>query len=174
MLSRGYNYTGERMMEPSIYIETTIPSFVVGDISPILATAAHQIVTRRWWEEERKKYRLFVSPVVEDEILQGKTQLAKQRVALLEGLRRLVVNSLITDLASELHSYLRLPLAAETDALHLAIACHYETDYLLTWNMKHLANARIRREIERFCTEKGMFIPIICTPEELAGWSDEL
>jgi len=161
-------------MKPSLYVETTIPSFVVGGISPVLATAAHQVVTRRWWEEEREKYRLFVSRVVEDEILHGKAQLAEQRIALLKGLRRLVVNASVTELAGELHSYLQLPLAAETDALHLAIACHYETDYLLTWNMKHLANGRIRREIERFGNEKGVFIPVICTPEELAGWSDEL
>jgi hypothetical protein len=161
-------------MKPSLYIETTIPSFVVGGISPVLITAGHQVVTRRWWEEERAKYRLFVSRVVEDEILQGKTQLAKQRITLLKGLQRLVVNREVTDLAEELHSYLRLPPAAETDSLHLAIACNYQTDYLLTWNMKHLANARIRREIERFHNEKGVFIPVICTPEELAGWSDEL
>jgi predicted nucleic acid-binding protein len=161
-------------MKPSLYVETTIPSFVVGGISPVLTTAGHQVVTRRWWEEEREKYRLFVSRVVEDEILQGKAQLAEQRIALLKSLERLVVNRDVTELAGELHSYLRLPPAAETDALHLAVACHYEIDYLLTWNMKHLANARIRRDIERFGNEQGMLIPVICTPEELAGWSDEL
>ncbi len=121
-------------MKPSVYIETTIPSFVVGGISPILATAAHQITSRRWWEEERDNYRLFVSRVVEDEISRGKAQLAEHRIALLEDIQRLAVNRAATELAKELHSYLRLPPAAETDALHLAIACHYETDYLLTWN----------------------------------------
>jgi hypothetical protein len=160
-------------MNPSLYIETTIPSFVVGAISPIFATAAHQLATRRWWEEEREKYRMFVSRVVDDEIMQGKAQLAKQRIALLRGVQRLVVNRASRILAGELHSYLRLPPAAETDALHLAIACHYETDYLLTWNMRHLANGWIRRGIERFGREKGIAIPIICTPEELAGWSDD-
>ena len=79
-------------MKPSLYIETTIPSFVIGEISPILATAAHQITTRRWWNEEREKYRLFVSRVVEDEVVRGKSQLAEQRIALLAGLPRLVVN----------------------------------------------------------------------------------
>jgi hypothetical protein len=160
-------------MKPSVYIETTIPSFVVGGISPIFATAAHQLATRRWWEEERDKYRLFVSRVVDDEILQGKVQLARQRIALLSGVQRLVVNRASRILAGELHSHLRLPPAAETDALHLAIACHYETDYLLTWNMRHLANGWVRRGIERFGHEKGMTIPVICTPEELAGWSDD-
>jgi hypothetical protein len=161
-------------MKPSVYIETTIPSFVVGSISSVLATAAHQAVTRRWWEEERGRYRLFVSRVVEDEILKGKMELAEQRFALLVGLQRLVVDAPVTNLARELHVYLQLPPAAETDAMHLAIACHYETDYLLTWNMKHLANGRIRREIERFCRDRGMPVPAICTPEELAGWSDDL
>jgi len=78
------------------------------------------------------------------------------------------------DIAEELHSYLRLPPAAETDALHLAIASHYEIDYLLTWNMRHLANGRIQRDVARFSKERGVCIPVICTPEELAGWSDEL
>ena len=39
-------------MKSSLHVETTIPSFVVGTFSPVLANAAHQIVTRRWWEEE--------------------------------------------------------------------------------------------------------------------------
>jgi hypothetical protein len=73
-------------MKPSLYVETTIPSFVVGGISPVLATAAHQVATRRWWDEERQKYRLFVSRVVEDEILLGKAALARQRIAILNGL----------------------------------------------------------------------------------------
>jgi hypothetical protein len=161
-------------MKPSLYLETTIPSFLVGGVSPVLTTAAHQIVTRRWWDEERDKYRLFVSRVVVDEIAQGKTELARQRIALLQNMPRLVVDEAVGELADELHSYLRLPPSAETDAMHLALACYYKTDYLLTWNMKHLASGRIRREIDHFHDERGLFVPVICTPEELAGWSDEL
>ena len=105
-------------MKPSLYIETTIPSFVVGGISPVLTTAAHQVVTRRWWQEEREKYRLFVSSVVVDEIMQGHRGLAQERAALLQDVQFLVVDDAIGELAAELHSYLRLPPAADTDALH--------------------------------------------------------
>jgi hypothetical protein len=35
-------------MKPSLYLETTIPSFLVGDVSPILITAAHQAAARLW------------------------------------------------------------------------------------------------------------------------------
>jgi hypothetical protein len=161
-------------MKPSLYVETTIPSFVIGEVSAVLATAAHQVTTRRWWEEERDKYRLFVSRVVVDEIAQGKTELARQRVALLRGLPRLIVSDAVGELADQLHMYLRLPPSAETDAMHLALACYYRTDYLLTWKMKHLASGQVRRAIDRFHDEKGVFVPVICTPEELAGWSDDL
>lgn len=112
--------------------------------------------------------------MVEFEIARGQKDLAKQRITLLEGLPRLLMNREIIALAGELHSYLRLPPGAETDALHLAVACYYETDYLLTWNMKHLANGHVRRGIEQFGNKREMPIPVICTPEELAGWSDEL
>jgi hypothetical protein len=109
---------------------------------------------------------------VEFEIARGQTELAKQRIALLEGLARLQMNQEIIVLAKELHSYLRLPPAAEADAFYLAVACFYETDYLLTWNMRHLANGHVRREIEHFGKERNMPLPVICTPDELAGWSD--
>ncbi len=40
-------------------------------------------------------------------------------------------------------------------------------DYLLTWNLRHLANAVIRGKIEETCRRAGITPPIICTPEEL-------
>jgi hypothetical protein len=42
-------------------------------------------------------------------------------------------------------------------------------DFLLTWNCRHLANARILREIERFLRTIGYELPFVCTPEELMG-----
>ena len=41
--------------------------------------------------------------------------------------------------------------------------------YLLTWNCKHIANAKMRPLIEKVIFDIGFFAPIICTPEELLG-----
>ena len=60
-----------------------------------------------------------------------------------------------------------LPEKAAVDALHIAIAAINGTDYLLTWNCTHLANAPMRNKVELFCRSEGYQIPIICTPEEL-------
>ena len=53
------------------------------------------------------------------------------------------------------------------DALHIAVAVCGGVDYLLTWNFKHLANAAMRKGIERICQANGYEPCIICTPEEL-------
>jgi hypothetical protein len=60
-----------------------------------------------------------------------------------------------------------MPPKAAEDALHIAIAVTSGVEYLLTWNCTHLANATMRREIERICRARGYEPVIICTPEEL-------
>ena len=42
-------------------------------------------------------------------------------------------------------------------------------DYLLTWNLRHIANAEQRPLIERACRLAGYRPPVICTPDELMG-----
>jgi hypothetical protein len=42
-------------------------------------------------------------------------------------------------------------------------------NYLLTWNCKHIANAKILPRIHGVLTDLGIPIPIICAPEELLG-----
>ena len=53
------------------------------------------------------------------------------------------------------------------DALHIAVGAHQKIPYLLTWNLRHMANATMRPLIETVCADKGYKAPIICTPEEL-------
>jgi hypothetical protein len=40
-------------------------------------------------------------------------------------------------------------------------------DYLLTWNLKHIANAQVRKLMTRIFRAEGYESPEICTPEEL-------
>jgi hypothetical protein len=60
-----------------------------------------------------------------------------------------------------------LPQGAEIDAVHVGIAAVNGIDYLLTWNLRHLANAAMRGKIEEAVRAAGLVPPIICTPEEL-------
>jgi len=55
------------------------------------------------------------------------------------------------------------------DAAHLAFACAYGIDYLVTWNCAHIANAEIRRRLTTVNSQYDIETPVICTPEELMG-----
>ena len=90
-------------------------------------------------------------------------------MAILEGLPLLRLNDAVTDLAEHLLARAALPAKAKDDALHIAVAAVHGIDFLLTWNCKHIANARQRPIIESICNAYSYHPPVICTPEELLG-----
>ena len=61
-----------------------------------------------------------------------------------------------------------LPSKAASDALHIAIATVHGMDYLVIWNCKHIANARMLKFVAETCRAAGFDAPVTCTPEELA------
>ncbi|HMP07562.1 MAG TPA: type II toxin-antitoxin system VapC family toxin [Lacipirellulaceae bacterium] len=128
---------------PFLYVETSIVSYLRQRTSGQVVAAARQVLTRRWWDKERTNYDLVVSQYVLDEVSDGDPQLASERLELLEGLPLLELNSEIDDIAEEIMARAILPANAQLDALHIACAAHHRIDYLLTWNCKHIANARI-------------------------------
>jgi hypothetical protein len=60
-----------------------------------------------------------------------------------------------------------IPPAAEADALHVAVAAVQGIDYLLTWNCRHIDNARAKPLLRSICAVAGYVCPEICTPMEL-------
>ena len=153
-------------MNPSVYVETSIISYLSARPSRDVVIAAHQQLTQRWWKG-RRSYRLFVSQIVRDEAAVGDPAARARRLRALRGLPALAVGDEATRLAGELIRRGALPKKATVDAFHIAIAAGHQIDYLLTWNCKHMANATMRGTIEAICRSAGLTPPIICTPEEL-------
>lgn len=95
--------------------------------------------------------------------------MAQSRLELLKGIPLLEITDAAVQLSKRLIKNGPLPEKAETDALHIAIAAANAMDYLVTWNMKHIANAFMKRSIDQKCVDAGFDPPVICTPEELLG-----
>ncbi|HEV2945904.1 MAG TPA: type II toxin-antitoxin system VapC family toxin [Gemmataceae bacterium] len=150
-----------------VYLETTIPSYLTGWLSRDLVTAAHQQITREWWETSRQDFELFISQFVLDEAALGDPVASRRRLEMLKDLPLLDVGEEVYALANELMNRVPLPANAVADSLHIAIATVNGMDYLLTWNCTHIANASLRSFIEAVCRENGYEPPVICTPEEL-------
>lgn len=154
-------------MKSSVYIETTIPSYLTAWRSPELVMAANQEATRKWWDESRAKFELFISQLVIDEISNGDPNAVKRRIVVVEDLPELALTDQAEALAAKLLLGAALPQKAKADALHIAIATVHGMDYLLTWNCTHIANAIMRPKIESICRAAGYEPPVICTPPEL-------
>ena len=137
------------VLVPTVYVETTIVSYLTARPSRDVVLAGHQTLTRNWWRG-RTAYQLVVSQLVLDEAAAGDRFLRTRRLEALSGIPIVP----LTD-------------SATVDAFHIGIAAAHHVAFLLTWNCKHLANATMRSTIEAVCRSEGLNPPIICTPEEL-------
>ena len=153
-------------MKPKVYIETSVVSYLTSAPSRDLVVAAHQQLTREWWQQ-RERFDLFVSEAVHQEAARGQHDAAARRTAILQGISSLSLDTAVIDLARQLLEANALPEAARGDAFHVAIAAVNGMDYLLTWNCRHIANRFIRARIDHVCRRTGHTPPIRCTPEEL-------
>ena len=154
-------------MQPRLYLETTIPSYLVARRSRDLRLAADQETTQEWWEQRRHNFDLFVSDLVLREARRGDTQFAAARLEKLRGIAILSASPAAEQLAERLLRDGIIPHIAADDATHLGIAAAHRMDFLLTWNCRHINNRALERRIERACLACGLTCPVICTPTEL-------
>ena len=134
-----------------------------------LLVAAHQQITRKWWEGRRQVFELYVSEFVAQESRLGDIALAQRRIELVAGIADLTATPMVLQLAKELISQRVVPESTAPDAAHIAAATVHRCDYLLTWNCRHIANAELSPALRRIVKEFGLDLPVLCTPEELMG-----
>lgn len=129
------------MGKPSIYIETSIVSYLAARQSRDLVTAACQRVTTEWWKDGRPEYDLFTS--------------------------ELVITDSVRRLADALIAPNSLPQKAQADAIHISVSAFHHVEYLLTWNCRHINNPVTKPTVRAICDTKGFSCPEICTPLEI-------
>ncbi len=154
-------------MKSTVYIETSVLSYLTARASNDLRAMANQSITLEWWETRRALYEVVVSDLVISEAGRGHVGAAQRRVAVAAELPLLQISPEVRLLAQALIENHALPEKAEADAYHVAIAAVNGIEYLLTWNCTHIANAHTRPKIEATCRALGYEPPVICTPSEL-------
>lgn len=160
------------MALPSVYVETSIPSFYFEARSEH-AMRARRDWTREWWAHAQQRYRLFTSEAVLDELGRGDYPSKSDCLALLQSVPVLPVQPAVAEVVSAYIRHRVMPADPAGDALHLALASLHKCDFLVTWNCAHLANANKFGHIRRVNTILGLFVPTLTTPLELLGGNDE-
>jgi len=144
-----------------------VPSDLVASPSRDLVIAAHQQVTREWWDTAKERFHLYVSEAVLAEIQAGDPNYAARRMETVANLDVLAFSDDVESLIRVYHRRLGLAGSATADLPHFAYAVAYNMDYLVTWNCKHIANGQVIRRLNVANGELGRPTPVIVTPEEL-------
>jgi hypothetical protein len=153
----------------TVYIETTIVSYLVANPSRDSILAAHQQLTRQWWQDERQRYQCVTSSEVLREASLGDAGMSRRRAEALAGLTVLKVEDSARELARAILANRLLPPAATSDAIHAVVAAQNRVDILLTWNCRHLANPHLLAKLRAFMAARGLVLPEVCTPIEIVG-----
>lgn len=157
-------------MKPVVYVETTIPSYYFDQRPEIQFEIGR---TKEWWDEERFDYELISSEAVLEELEDPQNPNREQCLALLENVPIVRTSLEVVRVAEAFIARGLMPRTRGLDAMHLAFACCYRADFLLTWNCRHLANPNKFAAIRQVGTAMGLFIPTLTTPYELRQLREE-
>jgi len=160
-------YPPDPGMKPTVYIETSVVSYVTARRSRDLVVAAHQEITQEWWETALPSFSGYVSPIVLEETSRGDARAAHKRLDLIAGLPVLEVLPEVRELADAYFRATAIPEKARGDSYHLALAAWHGMDFLVSWNCTHIVSGRVRRAVDDINLELGIRTSVICTPEEL-------
>ena len=157
------------MGKPTLYMETTVPSYLLVEPSRDVIALARQDITRTWWHRDQTRFAVFVSDIVLEEAGDGDREYAKRRREFLEQFSVLEMTSEAEELTALYMEKRIVPARYEHDAAHLALATVHEIQFLCTWNFRHLANALALKRFRQINEKRGLFVPQVCTPEQLLG-----
>jgi predicted nucleic acid-binding protein len=155
------------MKRKSVYVETSVVSYLTARPSSNLFAAAKQAASAECWDAIVQKYDCAISQTVLDEISLGDANAAKARLAFVARMRVVSVSEKERGLALALLNGAALPAKAFVDALHIASVAVNRFDYLLTLNCKHIDNIHAKPLMRKILAEHGYTLPEIGAPQDL-------
>jgi hypothetical protein len=154
-------------MHPTIYLDTSVIEYLTDPPSANSITRACQQLTRLWWNTRCEPAKTYVSKYVIEEIRQGDPLRVAQRMKAIAKLPRLADGIRTTGISELLVAGGGLRAMAMPAARHVACAAGNQSEILLTWNCRDIANAEKRRLLRMLITAQDLVLPELATPFEL-------
>ena len=152
---------------PTVYLDTTIPSYLTSWPTHNSGRARMQRVTHEWWSLYRWQFDVCSSKLVRKEAGAGNPAATDLRLEILDAFREVQVKVSAKELAAKIKKGCGLTEKANAEAQHVAIAATHSLRFLLTWNYRHLANDVLRPKMMHICRREGYTCPLIVTPDEI-------
>lgn len=156
-------------MDYSVYLETTVISYLTAKRNRDIVIAARQETTRQFWDLLGRSYVPYVSALVISECSKGDPEQSRKRIESIKGFSILSTDSESEMLANLILHSKGIPEQYPEDALHLALAAANGIDFVATWNFAHINNPFTRRLIRTIIEGAGYQCPEIISPDELLG-----
>ncbi len=154
------------MYMAQVYIETSFISACVTNRTDSASVYRRQ-VSREWWETQAGLYTIFTSAEVVAELSHPQYPLSQQALAWIRNVSLLPITDEVSGLARIFVREKVMPGPVAGDAIHVAVASAHAMDYLLTWNVRHLANPNKLEHLQVVCLRVGIIPPRIVTPDFL-------
>lgn len=153
-----------------MYVETSIISALVTDRSDMVSLYRRR-VAEDWWETQRPRYDVLISSEVLRQLSDPALPEREAALRVARGIPLLEIDDTTIGLSRIL---IRENAASDLipgDSLHVALACLRACDFLLTWEIRRLANARSVARLGETCLRLGLVPPRMVTPDVL--WEED-
>ncbi|HEY1686958.1 MAG TPA: hypothetical protein VGG19_19510 [Tepidisphaeraceae bacterium] len=119
------------------------------------------------WTSQRTRHELFVSQQVIDELSSPNFPLSNDALKWIENVPLLAIDEEVIRIAELFVNEQVMPAPVAGDAIHVAVSSLFACDYLLSWNVRHLANPNKLIHLRIICRRAGIVPPQIVTPDLL-------
>jgi predicted nucleic acid-binding protein len=152
------------MRKLKIYLDTSVISHLDQPDKP----SEYEYSQLFWGNAKSGEFNLFISETVIDELNGCKREKAELLFAYLSEVEYILLspNDEARLLAATIIQRKILPKRSVSDSLHIAYALVAECDYLLTWNMRHMANVYTNDHM-RILTLETRYKPINLIPPSM-------
>ena len=149
-----------------VYLETSFVSACVSTRSDA-ASVYRRDTSLEWWRTQRQLHDINVSDEVVAELAHHAYPNREPALEFIGELTVLPISQEAVGLAELFIRERAMPGPLKGDALHLAIATVSALDYILSWNVRHLANPNKFQHLRVLCLRAGLVPPQIVTPDLL-------
>jgi len=155
-----------------VYLETSFVSACVTSREDVASIYRRQ-VSLEWWATQRRRHQVYLSAEVFRELSSSRYPRSEAALAFIEDVEVLPVTLEVQGLAEILVREKAMPSPVAGDAVHVAAASIHGMDYLLSWNVRHLANPNKLTHLRTICLRIGAVAPSIVTPDLLWETDDD-
>jgi len=153
------------MRKPKIYLDTSAISHLEQPEKPHEQEYSINLFSRI----KAGNFEVYLSSVVFDEI--GECSPQREEVLINHvseiSFKKININDIVNQLAEMIIDKKVLPKRSIRDSQHIAAAIIAGCDYIVSWNMKHMANVKINKDIRHIIIDEGYKEILLVPPSML-------